>query len=124
MHLQWKKIEYLKNNELEGSMEIGVSPKVGFQMKTSKNTNVLSSEWQLDTSRDNSILIFSWKYSKNSNNVKKHFAPGLHECSGLIVSKHMCGFRITITHVYKFEFRNAITSFLKGKGKSKLIKCS
>ncbi|RIA91628.1 hypothetical protein C1645_821781 [Glomus cerebriforme] len=72
-------VKFLENTEKGGSVEIGVSPKVRFQMKKSNNTKGLSNEWKLNTEGGCADMLFSWLYSKNSNNFKKCLEPGLHE---------------------------------------------
>lgn len=64
--------------------------------------------------------LIKWLYKKNTEDIKKDFAPGVHECKGSIISEHLRGFQITVIQVFKFVvYRDIFSSF----GKPKLIMC-
>jgi hypothetical protein len=111
--------EYTENVEQGGNVELGIAPKIakfGYQTKKSKSTKVVSDDWILKTEGG----IIKWLYKKNTDDIKKDFAPGVHECRGLIKNERLRGFQITVIQVFKFVPQgNIFSSF----GKPKLVMC-
>ncbi|CAB4443506.1 unnamed protein product [Rhizophagus irregularis] len=90
----------MKNRTVES---LGASSKVGFLMKKSESTKIISDEWHLKTG-GSCITGDYWTYEYGKRSPDQvQLEPGNHTSKWLIGEK-MCGFGVKITQVLRFNF--------------------
>ncbi|CAB5197916.1 unnamed protein product [Rhizophagus irregularis] len=96
-------VESLVGTEKQSSLDLGASSKVGFLMKKSESTKIISDEWRLKTG-GSCITGDYWTYEYGKRSPDQvQFEPGNHTSKWLIGEK-MCGFSVKITQVLRFNF--------------------